>query len=171
MRKASSVAKPVVGVDASSSRLVAVALVGTELRVSTRKLSSDVTTSCQEAYGWMHTVLSEYTPVLVAVEAPFVHRLHPTGSVGLAQVNGALLAALGGYSSISVSPTHWKKTVVGSGKVDKQGIEYWVRAQHPEVVDDLVIGDRLDQDRLDAFCIALHAVHVLEIRDRLLVTR
>lgn len=160
----------VIGVDASSTRLAAVVLDGSMLHTSTLKLPGDIDKACQKALEWIKEVTTDHSPRLVALEAPFIHRLHPTGSIGLAQVNGALLAGLDKQVTISVQPSHWKKSILGVGNANKDLINEWVTANHPKMME-VFAAQKYTQDLTDAFCVALHGMHVLELRDKMLLTR
>jgi Holliday junction resolvasome RuvABC endonuclease subunit len=161
----------VIGVDASSTRLAAVVLDGKMLHTEHKKLPGDIDRACQEAHGWMEEVCAEYAPRLVAVEAPFFHHRHPQGSVGMVQVNGALLAALKDRVSLSVQPSRWKRQVCGVGNATKDQIVAWLKSNHPIVLEAFSLGGKIDQDLCDAFCVALYGLNVLEIRAKLLVRR
>jgi Holliday junction resolvasome RuvABC endonuclease subunit len=159
--------KTIMGVDASSTRLAMVVLKGDRAYTEIKTLPSDVAEACWTASAWLKVQLEEYSPSLIVVEAPFFHRLHPSGSVPMSQVNGALLAGTEGYRVISVQPSHWKKSVLGVGNANKEAIGQWVKQNHTlmfETLDPM----KYREDLIDAFCIALHGRKVLESRAKLL---
>lgn len=161
----------VMGVDASSTRLAAVFLHGSEITTNTLHLPSDIAEACAIASQWMAEAIEDRQPRLVAVEAPFMHRAHPSGSVPMAQVNGAVLAGAARSRVVSVTPSRWKKQVLGNGSAKKEVIEQWVKANYPLAHQSFLESGKLCQDLCDALCIALHGLHVLELRDRMLVRK
>lgn len=57
----------------------------------------------------------------VIVEAPFVHRQHPSGAVELIKLHGILAAVAidGGHDLHTVTPAELKKWATGKGNADK----------------------------------------------------
>jgi crossover junction endodeoxyribonuclease RuvC len=74
-------------------------------------------------------VIAELRPTVVAVEDVFTH-VNVRSALALAQARGAALAVVGlaGLAVASYSPALVKKTVVGSGRADKDQVARMVQA-------------------------------------------
>ena len=77
----------------------------------------------------LREVISELEPHVVAVEDVFSHQ-NPRSAIALAQARGMVLAVVGlcGLSVASYAPALVKKTVVGSGRADKDQVARMVQA-------------------------------------------
>lgn len=179
--------KPVfVGIDASSTRLAVVILhhdwqTGEEItEFHTVKLPKIADAPrCIYAREWIQDMLYLSTPALVGIEAPFVHRLNANGSVGVIQVNGAVLAGTEGWESLSVQPSKWKAALGMKGNAKKDEIDDWVRENHYSLYLRAVVACEPDTpgtkaerearltDILDAYCVALYTRNVYGLRKRM----
>ena len=74
-------------------------------------------------------VVRELTPAIVAIEDVFSH-VNARSALALAQARGAALAVVGiaGLAVASYPPALVKKTVVGSGRADKEQVARMVQA-------------------------------------------
>ena len=74
--------------------------------------------------AYIHTefanLIQKYKPEVIAMEETFINK-NPTSSLTLAQVRGAIMAAIGTHDVIFLefAPNHIKKTVTGAGLADK----------------------------------------------------
>ena len=102
----------------------------------------------------------------VFVEEPLVGR-GVRASMQVSQAAGAVLAALGGgvheVKSALVPVGTWKKEVIGSGSANKDTVKDWLREAYP--VYATLCGS--NQDRIDATCIGLYGVQLIERADAL----
>jgi len=97
------------------------------------------------------------------VEEPLIGR-GVRSSLQIAQTAGAVMSAMGGLLAIDsrfVDNKTWKKQVVGNGNASKEMIEEWLKRTHPAYA--ALCGS--NQDRIDAACIGIYGVQVLERRD------
>lgn len=164
------------GVDASSTRLVAVTIseyVAEDLKdhpriqIDVHQLKvHDDHERCRNAAIWFRGVLYHRSPNMVCLEAPFIHPRHPQGAVGVIQVNGALLASSEGRALVSVPPSKWKGAILGKGDASKDEIVAWAGSTDKQFVSRVVLEypKTVQQDIVDAYCIALYARRVHKLR-------
>jgi len=96
----------------------------------------------------------------VFIEEPLIGR-GVRASLQVAQTAGAVMSALGGALDVKtdfVTVASWKKAVVGSGNADKEMVKSWLESSHPAYA--ALCG--ANQDRIDAACISLYGVQLLE---------
>lgn len=100
-----------------------------------------------------------WKPELVVIERP-IQGMSANVSTGLrlAQVAGVLAVACrhAGSSTLTVSPSEWKKAVIGVGNANKDTVSSWLNTNQPEVASFCD-----SQDLVDAACMALYAQAVL----------
>lgn len=150
----------ILGADLSSKKLAVIVLdeAGPAMAIET-KITAKAPYGAGQAYASMATILVALEsegyprPRLAAVERPIVGRgVHAT--LVQSYVSGAVQAALArhGWEIQLVSPSAWKKAVVGHGGADKRAVAAWLEHEQPALA-------RLatSQDLADAACLALWA--------------
>lgn len=158
-----------VGIDASSKVLASVTLDTDGALVDVRNVklskgSESYTPSVSgRGYGEVTRLLRELSEVdgrvrfCIAIEQPVVYGAGRGRSTFVQSfVSGAFQAAAANYGSSSVSfvpPAQWKKSILGKGNLDKEGVASAVQQRWPSDFDHL----RSSQDLIDAYCIARYA--------------
>jgi len=157
----------VIGIDpAASKRLVAVVSLGTDFEIETRTMPRDPLQRYVVAYRWVRMLVnSAPKPVAVFIEEPVLGAGGAGGTLPLAKVHGAMLAAAVMAGADFVLPAHpatWKARVIGKmvkGR-HKPQIKAHVRKHWNELYEE-VDGN---QDVCDAACINRYGVEVLRLR-------
>lgn len=122
--------------------------------------SDDVYTVLGAAYDLMTAADTAMRPLVIAIESPIVGaNKNAQTAVKLSMMAGALCAAAGKGTSgiLLVAPSTWKAEVVGRGNASKSDVVSWLRVRHPGLVDAASQDGKVDQDVVDALCLALHA--------------
>lgn len=105
-------------------------------------------------------------PTWMFVENPLVGVGGPHPTIVQAQVQGLVLGLavrLGVRGSYPVNVQTWKKDVIGRGNASKGDVAEWLTRHHPHLAG-MADGD---QDLVDAACIALYGVQVLDRSERI----
>ena len=98
----------------------------------------------------------------VVVEEPQIGR-GVRSSLQVAQTCGAVMSTLHGIKAMWVPVSTWKKEVVGRGNADKTAVREWLESSHPGYAERC----GANQDRIDATCIGLYGVGLLDRSGRL----
>lgn len=95
----------------------------------------------------------------VFIEEPLVGR-GVKASMEISQVAGALMSMCAEQGIIThlVNVKTWKSAIVGNGNAGKPDVRMWLQSEHSHYAERC--GE--DQDCIDATCVALYGVHVLD---------
>lgn len=105
-------------------------------------------------------------PTWMFVENPLVGIGGPHATIVQAQVQGLVLGTSvrsGVAAAYPVNVQTWKKDVVGRGNAPKDAVASWLRSECPNLAD-MADGD---QDLVDAACVALYGIRVIDRGERL----
>lgn len=145
----------IIAVDPSARKLAAVTTgVGPSYRIDVRTMPDEAVARCVAAYRWMHRLVREHGglhDVYVFIEKPVLGRGGARGTLPLAEIHGAMLAAAhraGAFEVVPVNNQSWKRKVVHNGNADKPAIAKHVRKTWPRLYAEA--GG--DQDVCDAAC-------------------
>ncbi len=119
-----------------------------------------------EPYAQFVSSLVVHGPVWVFVENPVVGRGGPHATIVQAQVQGLIMGLSMDSGAQAVYPVNvqtWKKAIVGKGNASKPDVAAWLGAHRPALAD--MAGD--DQDLVDAACIALYGIDVIQRGEQL----
>ncbi|MFO8014212.1 MAG: crossover junction endodeoxyribonuclease RuvC [Phycisphaerae bacterium] len=129
--------------------------------IRTRR-EDDLADRLVEIHAGLASVLAEFQPDAVAVEALYAHYKHPRTAILMGHARGVvyLAAAEAGKPVTSYNATQVKKSLTGSGHAGKVQVQRAIQAafglaeppQPPDVADALAV----------ALCHAHHAVRVTE---------
>lgn len=157
----------VVGIDPSARKLVAVLMRGDEWEIVKRTMPKDNVVRCTVAYKWVRELVrATPRPCAFFIEKPVFGRGGPSGTLPLAEIHGAMLAAATVAGADLVFPVHnmsWKSKIVGRiprGSNHKKYVTKHVRMHWFE----LWLQADGDQDVLDAACIAQYGRAILRMR-------
>lgn len=123
--------------------------------VVTSTASAALSDRLMELHTGLQTVLRDWKPQSCAVEETFVNK-NPTSTLKLGQARGIalLVPAQMGLPVAEYTPTHVKKSVVGTGQAAKTQIDAMVRVLLPGI-------EIANADAADALAVAIcHAHHV-----------
>lgn len=115
--------------------------------------------------NYIRELTDEDDVVWMFVEDPVVGVGGPRPTIVQAQVQGLVLGLAryaGANGAYSVNVQTWKKDVVGNGNSSKAEVAEWLAERHPSLSE--LAGE--DQDFVDAACIALYGVAVIERGER-----
>ena len=162
--------RPVIGIDASAGKLALVCLDGDQATLDTYVLGSPFTPFIPErAYAsvseFMQSVTRDDVP-RVFLEAPVVagaRNIQTT--IKQAMVSGAIQTAVAewGEQVILVPVSSWKAGIGAGGRASKQTVAEWLYIHHPQLSTLCV----MDQDLIDASCIAVYGRDVLARSSRM----
>lgn len=105
-------------------------------------------------------------PTWMFVENPLVGVGGPHATIVQAQVQGLVLGTSvrsGVAAAYPVNVQTWKKDVVGRGNASKDEVAAWLKRECPNLTD-MADGD---QDLVDAACVALYGIRVIDRGERL----
>lgn len=159
-----SLERTFLGVDYGSRR-TAMAVIGAgEPRVWVDRYGNDWDDFAvlREAHDRLAQIARAFDPLVIAIESPIVGASrNAQTAVKMSMMAGALAAAAGRGSSgiVLVPPATWKHRVVGRGNARKPDVAEWLRTEHPALhaACSPSGSDKVDQDLVDSFCLALHA--------------
>ena len=162
---------PVVGIDPSAGTLALVCLADDLAVVDKANLGRPFTTLIPErAYAVVSEFLASVSTGVaeprVFMEAPVVAGARNIQStVKQAMVSGAVQVAVSewGTETILLAPATWKKDVGVGGNANKEKVAAWLKKNHRRLYDMCM----MDQDLIDAACIALVGRDVVERASRM----
>lgn len=156
-----------IGIDPSARKLAGVLSRGTDWEIVKRTMPRDIESRCKAAYIWIRWLAREAPrPVAFFIEEPVLGRGGAAGTLPLAKIHGAMLAAAmvaGADLVVPVNPSSWKKRIVGTiprGTNHKLYVKAHVRQYWAELYAE---ADG-DSDVCDAGCINRYGVEILRLR-------
>lgn len=163
----------VLGIDPSSRRIALVGNDGPEWFKESwqaprkEKSRANVLSGFVEPFlDYLDGCLDDSDELWVFVEHPVVGVGGPHPTIVQAQVNGLILALsryAGADGAYSVNVKTWKRDVVGNGNSSKSDVAEWLESNHPALSE--LAGE--DGDYVDAACIALYGIAVVDRGERL----
>lgn len=169
----------VIGVDPAKTRLHGVVWDGHRYKLVKRTMPGDIVLCTVKAYTWIQRIIKETrarylrdVTVVVAVEEPVLgspNRRGANATIPNAKVHGAILAGAyrAGAVVIPVNNQRWKKEIVGKGNCSKEYVAAHVKRTWPVLYREA--GGV--QDWLDASCIALYGMYVMNFREKMAAKR
>jgi crossover junction endodeoxyribonuclease RuvC len=119
------------------------------VRSAEGRSTADMATRLLALYNSIDEILEQFGPGVMAVEQLFAHYDHPRTAILMAHARGAVLlaAAKRGIPVISYNATRIKKTITGSGRANKQQVQYTIQRElgldrlpePPDVADALAV--------------------------------
>jgi len=115
-----------------------------------------------DVYDLVATRQQAFAPLVIAIESPIVGASkNAQTAVKMSMMAGSIAAAAGKGSSgiVLVPPSSWKASVVGRGNAGKHDVAAWLLDNHPHIYEECIRErtGKVDQDAVDASCLALYA--------------
>lgn len=158
-----------VGIDVDS-RSIAIARVDLTSAAATHPMRIKTPTKIIERAAILRYLREElagngdwFADAAVCVESPIVAGVRNLQStIKVAGVYGITLSVVGAWAPVAeVAVSSWKKTTVGNGNANKAAVSKWLQATHPLLYSAcFTTSGKLDQNLVDATCIALHGCYL-----------